>query len=154
MLSGYLWRGGPSKCLTSAGMGDITLCGTEETYQEFCRVISYNKFANRLKALRISPQRLSFDYRKIVNLYPIPEKQNQIIIEEDPDDDIFIYAAIASSARIIVSGDRHLIELEEYNGIHILTSAELVDLIAISKIETPKPVRFPRHPRLAYHKRF
>ena len=47
-------------------------------------------------------------------------------IEEDPDDDKFISAALTSGARRIISGDKHLLRLKKYRKIEIITPAEFL----------------------------
>lgn len=42
----------------------------------------------------------------------------------DPDYDKFIECAVSGKAGFIVSGDKHLLNMKEYNGIRILTAAE------------------------------
>jgi putative PIN family toxin of toxin-antitoxin system len=149
MLSGLLWRGPPRQCILAAELKKIKLCGTEKTYKEFCRVVSYQRFTAKLNSLHFSRQRLAIDYLKLVSILPEPELLQEPIVEADPDDDIFVYAAIAAEARVIVSGDIHLLSLGQFRRIHILSPAELVKLIDL----TDRPVqsladRFPRHPRL------
>lgn len=45
------------------------------------------------------------------------------VVEEDPDDNRVIECALAAGARWIVSGDQHLLGLEEYEGIRIVGAA-------------------------------
>lgn len=52
------------------------------------------------------------------------------VILDDPDDDQVLACALAAKAAIIVSGDRHLLDLKEYQGIRIVTAAEAVALLA------------------------
>ena len=52
----------------------------------------------------------------------------RIVIEAaDPDDDIFLRCAIAAQASCVVSGDHHLLDLEEHAGIPILDVREFLD---------------------------
>ena len=44
----------------------------------------------------------------------------------DPDDDKFLACAIASRNRIIVSGDKHLINVSGFQGIEILKPREFI----------------------------
>jgi hypothetical protein len=44
----------------------------------------------------------------------------------DPDDEIFLACALEAQADFIVSGDRHLLTLGEYQGIAILTAPEFL----------------------------
>lgn len=47
-------------------------------------------------------------------------------IQTDPDDNRVLECALAAQAHAIISGDRHLFELGEFNGIRILTIAEIL----------------------------
>lgn len=47
-------------------------------------------------------------------------------VKENPADDRYLEAALAGDAPYIVSGDKHLLKLQEYRGIHILTPKEFL----------------------------
>ena len=46
---------------------------------------------------------------------------------EDPDDDKFFACAVASGSKIIVSGDKHLLEASGYRGIEVLKPGDFLD---------------------------
>ena len=46
---------------------------------------------------------------------------------EGPDDDKFLAAAISGEAEIIISGDKHLPDVNGYSGIENLRPAEFID---------------------------
>lgn len=48
------------------------------------------------------------------------------VVTADPADDRVLEAARAFGADVIVSGDRHLMDLETWSGIEIITPAELI----------------------------
>jgi len=48
-------------------------------------------------------------------------------VKQDPDDDKFIDAALTAGAPIIVSGDRHLLDLGRVDGVEILTARQFLD---------------------------
>ncbi len=50
-------------------------------------------------------------------------------VRDDPDDDQVLACAIAAQAEIIVSGDRHLLDLKEYRSMRIVRVAEAVSRI-------------------------
>jgi putative PIN family toxin of toxin-antitoxin system len=148
-ISGLLWDGNPRRCIILAEKRKMKLCGTEETYREFCRVISYPKFSQKIKSIHFSLQRMALDYMRLVSFFSTDVVQKKPIVEADPDDDIFLEAAIASKARIIVSGDNHLLTLKIIMGIHILSCTELLKLYdLLEEKEKPPLNRFPKHPRL------
>jgi len=51
------------------------------------------------------------------------------LVKDDPDDDKFIECALEGKANIIVSGDPHLLKLEVFRGIKILTPKEYLELL-------------------------
>ena len=55
-----------------------------------------------------------------------PHALNLMVIEDDPEDDNIIIAAVEGNADCIVSGDRHLTNLKSYQGIPILSPAEFL----------------------------
>jgi putative PIN family toxin of toxin-antitoxin system len=55
-----------------------------------------------------------------------PHRLNLQVIVEDPEDDAILIAAVEGKAHSIISGDRHLKNLESYQGIPILSPAEFV----------------------------
>ncbi len=60
----------------------------------------------------------------------VVEPQREVaIISEDPEDNRVLEAALASDAEIIVSGDRHLLNLENFGTIPIMSARELLNRI-------------------------
>jgi predicted nucleic acid-binding protein len=45
----------------------------------------------------------------------------------DPDDDKFLACALASEAKLIVSGDKHLLRVSRYRGIAIVSPRKFID---------------------------
>ena len=48
------------------------------------------------------------------------------VIQDDPSDDKFLEAAVAGKASYIISGDKHLLKLSEFQGIQILKPRDFV----------------------------
>jgi len=112
-----------------AEKGEIQLCGTLKTLEEFRKVLRYSKFGNRLKRLEVTYNDVVDLYEDLlelyVELYEDLEFDTPIVIE-DPDDDSFVCAALVSGAGFIVSGDGHLLNLREYAGIRIVRAGEFL----------------------------
>ena len=52
------------------------------------------------------------------------------VIAADPSDDMVLACAVAGKADYIVSGDPHLLDLGEYEGIRIVSPAVFVSILA------------------------
>ncbi|MBS3906747.1 MAG: putative toxin-antitoxin system toxin component, PIN family [Syntrophaceae bacterium] len=55
------------------------------------------------------------------------------VIPDDPSDDKFLEAAVAGNASYIISGDKHLLKLSEFQGIQILKPKDFVQRYLASK---------------------
>lgn len=61
-----------------------------------------------------------------MNSESVQPEQKLDIVKGDPSDNKFLECAVAGKADYIVSGDRHLLSIIEYNGIRIVDSGEFV----------------------------
>ena len=55
------------------------------------------------------------------------------VVKEDPEDNKILACAIGAKADYIVSGDKHLRDLRQYQGIPIITVVEFLKLLNIKK---------------------
>ena len=67
-------------------------------------------------------------FLNLVTFVPTPVLIPQEIIE-DPFDNFFLALASHNHARLIISGDRHLLDLIEYQRIQIVTPSEACQVI-------------------------
>ena len=56
----------------------------------------------------------------------IESHRYDVLVEEDPDDDIYLIAALDSRARYLVSGDKHLLKIGQIEEIKIVTATEFL----------------------------
>ena len=52
-------------------------------------------------------------------------------VTADPDDNMFIACAMASDTKLIVSGDKHLLEIDGYEDIQVLKPRQFVNAYLI-----------------------
>ena len=88
----------------------------------------YEAVLNRFE--RISPSKRKSLLAKIRShsCWISPQKRFAVI-KNDPADDKFLECAVAGDADFIVSGDKHLLSLEEFQGIKIITIDECLRLL-------------------------
>lgn len=56
----------------------------------------------------------------------VADSQDESPISEDPDDDKFMRCALVADA-IVVSGDRHLLDVDGWRGVQVTKPADLLD---------------------------
>jgi putative PIN family toxin of toxin-antitoxin system len=118
VISGLFWKGAPRQVLDLARSAVITLYTSPPLLAELADVLGRDKFAERLKAAQVSVDELVYGYAALVQT--IRPAKILPVITADPDDDKVLACAKAAKAEVIASGDRHLLNLKEYEGIKIL----------------------------------
>ncbi len=86
-----------------------------------------------MRAAGVSAIELVQDYERLAETVT-PEALPTPVIERDPDDDHILACAVSTEARLIVSGDSHLLDLKAYQGIPIRAASVAVGEI----VATPK----------------
>lgn len=124
VVSGLLWRGNPRLILDAAREGTIDLFTSAVLLAELEDVLSREKFANRLASVLVTPHDLVLGYSALASI--IEPATIKPVILADPDDDAILACALAAQGEMIVSGDRHLLDLKQYQDIRIFTAARLV----------------------------
>jgi len=122
LISGILWRGIPFELLRWTEKGNLIIYTSLEILAEVNRVLNYSKFQKYIDREKASPGEL---FGKIASLctiiYP---KQEVKKICSDKDDQIFLSCALAAKAGILISGDKHLLNIKQYKSVRILTARE------------------------------
>ena len=128
VASGLLWDGAPAQLIDAARVGDIELFTSRTLLAELARILGRSKFAKAITATGFPCEELVLGYAELATVLipaPIPPT-----IVADPSDDYVLACALAAKVDLIVSGDRHLLDLGgEYQGIRIVTPAEALQVI-------------------------
>lgn len=128
VASGLYWGGNPAQLLDAAQIGEIELYTSRPLLAELARILSRRKFAKVVSASGLSIEDLVLDYVALTTV--VVSARIDPTIEVDPADDQVLACAHAANADLIVSGDRHLLDLGgAYQGIRIATPAEAALLI-------------------------
>lgn len=73
---------------------------------------------------------MSRTVEKIVSLSTIVEPKEKLsVIIEDPSDNKILECAVEGNANCILTKDKHLLKLKEFNGIKILTPEDFLNFI-------------------------
>ena len=120
LFSGIGWRGSPYVCLQMSREGKIKSVTCLEILSEFNEKLKPKMGLTTAEAARAVAEILSFS-----ELVKIENKLK--VIHADPDDDKVVECAYVAEADFIVSGDRYLLELENYQGIPILLATSFIE---------------------------
>jgi putative PIN family toxin of toxin-antitoxin system len=136
LLSGLIWGGHPGRILDRVEAGTDRLCVSRVMLEELVRVLEYPRLQKALHARRLTTRDIVSAAAASADIAwprPLPET----VIKEDPGDDAVLACALAAGADAIVSGDRHLLALKEWNGIRICSPATYLNEMAAPGTITP-----------------
>lgn len=113
LVSSALSNGKPAEILGLAESKDFISITSPEIVEELRDVLTRDK-------LPFSEEQVDELVSKILSISRVIDPQIELeVIEEDSDDDKILEAAVAGKADCIVSGDSHLLDLEEHREIPI-----------------------------------
>jgi putative PIN family toxin of toxin-antitoxin system len=124
IVSALLFEGETSRLTDNWKQGRLTLILSPDIFAEMVRVLSYPKFQLEEEEIKNLLEEEILPYAEIIN-----PKSRRKKYARDPQDDKFIHAALAGSADLIISGDRHLLELKD-PPLPIKSVREVLDLLS------------------------
>ncbi|GAB6876173.1 putative toxin-antitoxin system toxin component, PIN family [Thermaerobacter litoralis] len=120
LVSAIGWAGPPRDIFLALREGRHQLITTAELLSELERVLGDPKLAP-VRNHPSLPLVLAWLYRPEHLVVP---QERVHVIREDPADNRVLEAAVAGRAAAVVSGDRHLLALEQYQGVEIVTARD------------------------------
>jgi putative PIN family toxin of toxin-antitoxin system len=122
-------RGSPGKILDLWEKEKFDLVMSPSILEELERVIHYPKIQEKyhLAEGRVE-QFLGLISNQSITVTPFREID---VIEKDPSDNRYLECAKAGNASYIITGDRHFLELKEFEGIVILPPAGFIALLEL-----------------------
>lgn len=123
LVSAFGWRGPEREVYRLARAGVVQAFTSPTLVAELDRVLGYPKFS--LQPSQVD--RIVEHVRSVANLVAPDQKVNAV--REDSSDNRVLECAVAAEADWIVSGDHHLLELERFEGIPIVSASQLLELL-------------------------
>ncbi len=127
VVSSFLHPSGvPSQIRRAWENNKFELSISEPLFREYVEVLGRPVIRQRLK---VEPDEIERFLELVAETSVWPSEDLEVVpvVVDDPDDDIVLATAVANRADVIVSGDRHLLELNPHRGIPILTPRQLLE---------------------------
>jgi uncharacterized protein len=126
LISGVFFGGVPRQILEAWRDGTVTLVFSPEILSEYQRV--GERLGKQYEGVDLHPFLQLLGVQGHLQDAPNPDSP----ITEDPDDDKFFACAHASGAKVIVSGDAHLLAASGWKGIEVLVPARFYERFLLS----------------------
>lgn len=120
-ISGVFFTGPPNRILVAWRDGRLFPVVSAEILEEYKRV--GEELSSQFPDIDIEPFLALLAIHAIVVYAPALTEP----VCTDPDDDKFFSCALAADAKIIISGDRHLLAASGYGGVTVMRPRPFVD---------------------------
>ena len=119
-ISGVFFTGPPHQILKAWRDGKVRILVSPSILEEYHRV-----------RIELASQFNDVDLKPFLDLLAVQAEiilapSLPLVIDEDPSDNKFLECAVAGNAACIVSGDRHLLKLSNFQEIRILKPRDFV----------------------------
>jgi uncharacterized protein len=121
-------KGVPGSILRAWIYERFQLVISEVILHELRRILNYPKISRLHGWSRAEVLEFVEDVARLMIL--VPGELRLKVVAEDPTDDRYLECALEGGAAYIVSGDRHLIGLGQYEGVEILAPRRFLDLLS------------------------
>lgn len=118
-ISALFWRGSPYHILQKGLGGEFLIITSPEILKEINDTL-HRKF--------LFPVDDTNAFLEVITLnsYIVEPEERVRVVTADPSDNKIVECAIAGKAHFIVSGDKHLLKIKEYENIRIIAPAQLL----------------------------
>jgi putative PIN family toxin of toxin-antitoxin system len=124
IISAFNFSGNPARILNMAEAGEIRLAISDDILNEVKRVLRRPKFGWTQEEADGAIRGLSAFAEHV------DPKQRIHVVKEDPTDNRILECAAASGSEYLVSGDKHLLKVEHYQGVKIVTPEDFIKIVA------------------------
>ena len=126
VASAVLWGGVPRLLLQAGREKRVEVFTSAALLAELTDILGRRKFDKKIAASTLTVDQLVDRYAALAALVrPSPTPR----IAPDPDDDVVIGTALAAKADLIVTGDKPLLSVAEYQGVRLVGVSQALQII-------------------------
>lgn len=124
LISGTFWSGDSFKIIESISKGELLCVLSKEILNEYKNVLKRDEIMEKTEAKSLIVSKAS---EKVINESTIVEpKIKQDVIRDDPSDNKILECAREGKVDYIITNDRHLLKIKEFESIKIVTPKEFL----------------------------
>lgn len=127
LISATFWKGLSESIVWMAQEGEVVIIISSEILREYLNALDYKELTKKVQAKGLTKL---FTAAKLAQIAIIVEPKTRVnAVRDDPDDNKIIEAAIEGKADFILTYDKHLLKLKEYESVKIVTPEEFINVL-------------------------
>lgn len=125
LVSATFWSGASDRIIEKAEKKEIEIILSKDIMEEFAKVLDYKYIQDKIKDKNLEMNRTIEKITAISHFVEPKEKLH--VVKDDPDDDIILECAKEGKVDCIITNDKHLLKIKEFEGIKILKPEEFLE---------------------------
>lgn len=121
LISATFWTGRPKQLLNKVRHGEVTFLTSEILLAELKEVL-----VRKDKPFQLSAGEAEQIVTAMRDLAEIIQTHSRVVVCQDEKDNRVLECAIDGGAECIITGDRHLLELQSFQGVKIMTVTDFL----------------------------
>jgi putative PIN family toxin of toxin-antitoxin system len=126
LVSATFWTGASDKIIEKVEKKEIELVLSKEIMEEYVRVLNYKDIQDKIKDKNLEMNR-TVEKITVISKFVAPTQKFKVV-KDDETDDKFIDCAVEGKVDYLVSNDKHLLKIKEFQGIKIITPEEFLKI--------------------------
>lgn len=122
LISAIFWTGRPKQLLNKIRHGEITFLTSQILLDEFNKIL-----VRADKPFKLSEKEAEQVVETMRNLAEVIQPRSRVSICGDENDNRVLECAVDGRAEWIISGDLHLLELQSYQGVKVVTVGDFLN---------------------------
>ncbi|HLC19766.1 MAG TPA: putative toxin-antitoxin system toxin component, PIN family [Candidatus Nanoarchaeia archaeon] len=124
LISATFWTGASDKIISKVEAKLIQLVLSKEIIKEYAGVLDYEEIKTKIRNKNLV---MKHTVSKIISLSTIIEPTEKFFaVKDDPDNNKILECAVAGRVDFIVSNDKHLLKLQKFENISIVSPDDFV----------------------------
>jgi len=121
LISAIFWTGSPKRLLNRVRRGEVTFVTSRVLLDELKEIL-----VRPDKPFKLSEEEADRVVKAMQNVAEVVETQSQVRVCRDEKDNKVLECAVDGRAEWIITGDAHLLELQSFKNVRIVTVAEFL----------------------------
>ena len=122
LISAIFWTGSPKRLLNRVRRGEVTLVTSRVLLDELKEIL-----VRPDKPFKLTEEEADRVVKAMQNVAEVVETQSQVRVCRDEKDNKVLECAVDGRAEWIITGDAHLLELQSFKNVRIVTVAEFLE---------------------------
>ncbi len=128
LISGTFWEGEAYEILSLVESKTIRWFASREMLEEYNRVIDCEEIVEKIKEKDLTIKSVAIKALELCQL--VEPKRRVLAVVDDPSDNKFLECALEASADYLITYDkRHLLKLEQFEGIEIVSPGTFLRIL-------------------------